>query len=57
MLFRSRISCGAGADAVYFNVKAKKVRTKGCESVLYGKDAFHFDPAGVIQVWWRAMLG
>ena len=47
----------AGADAVYFNVKAKKVRTKGCESVLYGKDAFHFDPAGVIQVWWRAMLG
>ena len=51
-----KITCGAGLDTIYFNVKAKKVKTKGCESVVYGKDAFHWDAEGAQPVWWRAMV-
>ena len=45
MLFRS------------FNIKVKKVRTKGCESVVYGNDAFHYDPDGSVPLRHRPSRG
>ncbi len=49
------IKCGPGADRVFFNIAVKKVKTKGCESVQYGKTPFYFDPAGEQAVWWRQL--